>query len=190
MPRHHRDVDDLKRLAVLRHFEGDLPFGRGPMFGGPPFGGGRGRRRRGDVRTALLLLLAEEPRNGYQLMQAIDERSGGRWRPSPGSIYPSLSQLEDEGLIRAVEQDGTKLFEITDAGRDHLGERHDDAPPWVDEDEPEAFTDLRSQIKQLHIAAMQIAHAGQNEEIERAARALAEARRKIYLILAGEDPDA
>ena len=83
------------------------------------FGGGRGRRRRGDVRAALLLLLAEEPRNGYQLMQAIEERSGGRWRPSPGSVYPTLAQLEDEGLIRATERDGTKLFEITDAGREH-----------------------------------------------------------------------
>ena len=93
--------------------------GGGAGWGGRPrrpFGGGRGRRRRGDVRTALLLLLAEEPRNGYQLMQTIEERSGGRWRPSPGSVYPTLAQLEDEGLIRAIERDGAKLFEITDAG--------------------------------------------------------------------------
>src|SRR2546423_12154323 len=84
------------------------------------FGGGRGRRRRGDVRAALLLLLAREPRNGYQLMQAIEELSGGRWRPSPGSIYPTLAQLEDQGLIRALERDDVKLYEITDAGREHL----------------------------------------------------------------------
>src|SRR5437588_10911522 len=82
-------------------FRGGPPFGPGAMFGG-----GRGRKRRGDVRAALLLLLAEEPRNGYQLMQAIEERSGGRWRPSPGSIYPSLAQLEDEGLVVASERDG------------------------------------------------------------------------------------
>src|ERR1700686_3753926 len=89
-------------------------FGRGGRYGGPP---GGGRRRRGEVRTALLLLLAEEPRNGYQLMQAIEERSGGRWRPSPGSIYPTLAQLEDEGLIRATEREGAKVFEITEDGR-------------------------------------------------------------------------
>ena len=106
-----------------RHFGGDVmfgPMGPGGKFGGMPggpFGGGRGRRRRGDVRTALLLLLAEEPRNGYQLMQAIEELSGGRWRPSPGAVYPSLAQLEDEGLIRGVDRDGTKLFEVTDAGQ-------------------------------------------------------------------------
>jgi DNA-binding PadR family transcriptional regulator len=69
------------------------------------------------VRLALLLLLADEPRNGYGLMQAIEERSGGLWRPSPGSIYPTLSQLEDEGLIRAVAADSGKVYELTDAGR-------------------------------------------------------------------------
>jgi DNA-binding PadR family transcriptional regulator len=151
------------------------------------FGGGRGRRRRGDVRAALLLLLAQEPRNGYQLMQAIEELSGGRWRPSPGSIYPTLAQLEDQGLIRATERDDAKLYEITDAGREHLEEHREHTPPWIDEDEPSAFQDLRSQVKQLHIAAMQVAHAGENDQIEAAAKVLAEARRRLYLILAGEE---
>src|SRR5205823_12560101 len=82
--------------------------GRGP---------GRGRARRGDVRLALLRLLAEEPRNGYQLMQTIEERSGGRWRPSPGSVYPTLAQLEDEGLIRSSESEGSRRFEFCQAGR-------------------------------------------------------------------------
>lgn len=164
----------------------DAHFGR--AFGrGPTFGGGRGRRRRGDVRAALLLLLAEQPRNGYQLMQAVEELSGGRWRPSPGSIYPTLSQLEDQGLIQATERDGAKLFEITPAGRKHLGERHEHPPPWVDEDEPAAFRDLRSQVKQLHIAAVQVAHAGRDEQIAAAAEALADARRKLYLILAEDE---
>src|SRR5205085_373555 len=116
----------------------------------------RVRARRGDVRLALLLLLGEQPRNGYQLMQAIEDLSGGRWRPSPGSIYPTLAQLEDQHLIRATEADGTKLFELTDAGRRHLDEHHHSSPPWVDEDEPEAFQDLRSQLKQLHVAAVQL----------------------------------
>ena len=160
----------------------------GPPFGGGPmFGGGRGRRRRGDVRLALLLLLGEQPRNGYQLMQAIEDLSGGRWRPSPGSIYPTLAQLEDQHLIRATEADGTKLFELTDAGRRHLDEHHHSSPPWVDEDEPEAFQDLRSQLKQLHVAAVQLTHAGQNQQIAAAAEVLAEARRRLYRILAEDE---
>src|SRR5215208_2879278 len=93
----------------------DFPFG-GPMgFGGGPFGGRGPRARRGDVRQALLTLLAEEPRNGYQLMQEIERRSEGVWRPSPGSVYPALQQLEDEGLVRAEESDGSKRFVLTDA---------------------------------------------------------------------------
>jgi DNA-binding PadR family transcriptional regulator len=166
------------------------PFGRGgPGFsGGPPFGGGRGRRRRGDVRAALLLLLAEEPRNGYQLMQEVEERSGGHWRPSPGAVYPSLAQLEDEGLVRSTERDGAKLFEITDEGRRHLEERHDEAAPW-DSDEPPAIGNLRGQLKQMQIAVMQVAHAGDEQQLKRAAKALAEAKRAIYRILAEEDDD-
>src|SRR5580693_5727276 len=76
--------------------------GRGPFGPGGPRGRGR-RARRGDIRTAALLLLAEEPRNGYQIMQEVQERSGGVWSPSPGSVYPALQQLEDEGLIRTEE---------------------------------------------------------------------------------------
>src|SRR5882757_4106684 len=109
-------------------------------FGGEGFGGfgfgpgprGRGRKaRRGDIRTAALLLLAEEPRNGYQIMQQVEERSDGVWRPSPGSVYPALQQLEDEGLIRSQEHDGRKLFALTDEGREHVQERDAAAPaPW------------------------------------------------------------
>ncbi len=176
-----------------RHF-GRGPMGFGPVaFPGPPpgvpFGGGRGRRRRGDVRTALLLLLAEEPRNGYQLMQAIEERSGGRWRPSPGAVYPALAQLEDEALIRAVEREGTRLFELTDAGREHIAERHDAAPPWAEEDEPSSLGDLKAQMRQLHVAAMQFVHAGSEEQLARATATLAEARRALYRILAEETDD-
>lgn len=163
----------------------------GPGFAGGPgfghYGGGRGRRRRrGDVRAGLLLLLAEQPRNGYQLMQAIEERSGGQWRPSPGAVYPSLAQLEDEGLVRAIERDGTRLFEITDAGREHLEERHDATPPWEDQDAA-SLGDLRTQLKQVAVAMAQVAQAGNEDQVRRAGEALAEARRKIYLILAEED---
>src|SRR5438309_3428666 len=104
-----------------------LAFGPGPR--GPR---GRGRKaRRGDIRTAALLLLAEEPRNGYQIMQEVEERSEGVWSPSPGSVYPALAQLEDEGLIRSEEIDGRKLFVISDQGRALIEERGPEASaPW------------------------------------------------------------
>ncbi len=185
-PRHMRP-DDLERLAALRHVRGGPPFGGGPMFG-HPFGGGRGRKRRGDVRVALLMLLAEEPRNGYQLMQAIEERSGGRWRPSPGSVYPTLAQLEDEGLIRAAEHDGTKLFELTDAGRTHLEERPDAAAPWEAGDDPDAhtFIEVRALLIQVGKAAWEVAQVGDERQIAQACDTLAEARRALYRILAEE----
>src|SRR5215204_4698819 len=96
--------------------------GGGGQFGFPGFGPPRGpRARRGDVRAALLVLLAEEPRNGYGLIQEIERRSDGVWRPSPGSVYPALQLLEDEGLVRPAA-DGRKLFELTDEGRAHVAE--------------------------------------------------------------------
>src|SRR6476469_11080980 len=106
----------------------------GFAFGGYPGGPrGRGRKaRRGDIRTAALLLLAEEPRNGYQIMQEVQDRSGDVWRPSPGSVYPALQQLEDEGLIRLEEHDGRKLYALTDEGRALVDERAKEgrAAPW------------------------------------------------------------
>jgi DNA-binding PadR family transcriptional regulator len=150
------------------------------------FGGGRGRRRRGDVRAALLLLLAEEPRNGYQLMQAIEERSRGHWRASPGSVYPTLQQLEDERLIRPIEVDGTKLFELTDAGREQITGRHH-APPWHTEEDTRTMDDMKQQLRQIHVAAAQVLRAGDDEQVRRAAKALADARRTMYRILAEED---
>jgi DNA-binding PadR family transcriptional regulator len=194
-----RKIEHLERLAALRHLGENAPFGGGPMwgrggpFGGGPFGGGRGRKRRGDVRTALLLLLAEEARNGYQLMQTIEERSGGRWRPSPGSVYPALAQLEDEGLIRATERDGTKLFEITDAGREQVASAHEQAAPWEMEEDPafEALAELRSLVHQIGMAAGQVVHAGNEEQIARARDTLSETRRRLYRILAeDDDPDS
>ena len=107
------------RMSRHRHHGNRAFFGPGgPGFGpgfGPPFGP-RGRRAaRGDVRAAVLLLLAEEPRNGYALMQEIEERSEGVWRPSPGSIYPALAQLEDEGLVEATKEGSGRVFALTDA---------------------------------------------------------------------------
>jgi DNA-binding PadR family transcriptional regulator len=179
--RRSRKIDDLERLVAIGHHA------RGGPFGGGGFGGGRGRRRRGDVRAALLMLLAEEPRNGYQLMQEIEERSGGNWRPSPGSVYPILSQLEDEGLIRAVERDGIRLFEITDEGRTHLAQREDPTPPWESEDDLAHVGDLKSQMKALNLATAQLMHVGDERQMQKAVETLTEARRSLYRILAEDD---
>ena len=87
--------------------------------------------RRGDVRAAILLLLAEVPRNGYQVMQELEERSGGVWRPSPGSVYPALQLLADEGFVRGEARDGSTVYELTDAGRKHLEENRERfGTPW------------------------------------------------------------
>jgi DNA-binding PadR family transcriptional regulator len=181
-------MDDLERLAALRHMRGGPPFG-GPMRGGP-FGGGRGRRRRGDVRTAVLILLAEEPRNGYQLMQTIEERSGGRWRPSPGSVYPTLAQLEDEGLIRGIERDGTRLFELTDAGREQAEQYAGRTAPWEEDEDQDgrSIPEIASLIIQIGKAAWQVAQEGDDHQVEKACATLAETRRALYGILA-EEPD-
>ena len=176
-----------------RHRHRGRGFGPGPGFGpgGPGLGGpwgGPGRRRRGDVRLALLLLLNEEPRNGYQLMQEIEERSGGLWRPSPGSVYPTLSQLEDEGLIRATERDGSKLFELTETGRRQVADRGDAPAPWAQPEGSgeEGIQELRSLAKQLLLAVRQVVHAGDEGQIEKARQTLADARRALYRILADE----
>jgi DNA-binding PadR family transcriptional regulator len=176
-----RKLDDLERLVSISHSVRGGPHGGGPMFGG------RGRRRRGDVRMALLMLLAEEPRNGYQLMQEIEERSAGSWRPSPGSVYPILSQLEDEGLIRGVDRDGAKLFEITDAGRAQVADRDNPTPPWESEDDLAPVGDLKRQIKAVAAAAAQLMHVGDERQIRKALETLIEARRSLYRILADED---
>ena len=125
--------------------------GFGPPFG-PGFGGfgPRGpRARRGDVRAALLVLLAEEPRNGYQLMEEIESRSGGAWRPSPGSVYPALAQLEDEALIRSDESAGRRSFELTDEGRTYVADNREAlGSPWDEAGDgvPTEFAELRSLI--------------------------------------------
>jgi DNA-binding PadR family transcriptional regulator len=165
---------------------GHFGFGRG--FGGR--GGGR-RARRGDVRGAVLLLLEEQPRNGYQLMQAIEERSGGVWRPSPGSIYPALSQLEDEGLVRSDESAGRRAFELTDDGRKYLDEHREAlGAPWDDVggDLPEGLFELRKLMMQLGMATMQVAQAGDEAQTAEARKILEDARRALYRILAGDEP--
>jgi DNA-binding PadR family transcriptional regulator len=163
--------------------------------GGPEFGprrrhGGRGRAPRGDVRAAVLLLLAEEPMHGYQLMQAVAERSGGRWTPSPGAIYPTISQLEDEGLVTVTAEAGRKLVTLTDAGRAHVEAGRGAWPdPFAGFEPAGAGADLRGLIEQVHLAVRQVARSGSDDQLTAAAAILADARRALYLLLA-EGPDA
>jgi DNA-binding PadR family transcriptional regulator len=175
------------------HGFGGFPPG-GPGRGGGPFGRGRGRKaRRGDIRSAALLLLAEEPRNGYQIMQEVEERSDGVWRPSPGSVYPALAQLEDEGLIRSNESDGRKLFELTDAGRDYLKDRGEQAAaPWdqMSGDVGDQAVGLGKLIREVWFAFVQVARTGSEAQMEEARKVLTTARRELYRILGEGEPES
>jgi DNA-binding PadR family transcriptional regulator len=165
-------------------------------FGGFGPGGGRGRgrkARRGDIRTAALLLLAEEPRNGYQIMQEVEQRSDGVWRPSPGSVYPALQQLEDEGLIRSQESDGRKLFALTDAGQTYVQERGSDKPaPWeqMSGDVSDEAHQLGRLMREVAIAFGQVMHSGGQAQLGQAREVLSTARRDLYRILADGEPES
>jgi len=166
---------------------------RGGPIGGPMQhrrGRGRGRAPRGDVRAAVLILLADEPMHGYQLMQSIADRSGGRWTPSPGAIYPTLSQLEDEGLISVTAESGRKLAVLTEAGRQHVAEHAESWPdPFVTDARGVDGPDLRSLLEELSIATRQVARAGTDAQRSAAAQILGGARRSLYLLLA-DGPEA
>ena len=176
-----------------RHRRGGPRGGRrfGP-WGGPPFGPpvwARRRRPRGDVRAAILVVLEEEPMSGYGLMEEIESRSEGVWRPSPGSVYPVLAQLEDEGLVRAEEDQGRKRFALTDDGRAYVAEHRDKlGQPWagLGEEVGEGRLGLRDEVGQLMAALHQVATAGNDEQVDQARKILEDARRALYRILAGE----
>ena len=165
-------------------------------FGGPFGAGGRGRGprvRRGDVRAAALSLLAEGPRNGYQIIQEISERTDGVWRPSPGSVYPALQQLEDEGLIQPETADsGRKAFALTDEGRSYTESHADElTASWdavtgsVDDGEVQ----LRQLIRQVLMAVSQVSQAGSAAQVTQAGQVLTDTRRSLYRILAADDDE-
>jgi DNA-binding PadR family transcriptional regulator len=163
--------------------------GRGPGGRGPGGHGGR-RGRRGDVRAAILALLAEQPRHGYEIIGEIGERSGGFWKPSPGSIYPTLQLLADEGLVTSKEEGGKRLFELTAEGR-AAAERQDAVPPWehIAHDVDPHEVSLRKAGGTLIAAAIQVSQAGSAGQKARAVEVLNEARRAIYGILGEAEPN-
>ncbi|MEU5583419.1 PadR family transcriptional regulator [Streptomyces huasconensis] len=173
------------------------PFG--PGFGGPggpggPWGGRggrggpRGRARRGDVRASILALLKDRPMHGYEMIQEIAERSGGAWKPSPGSVYPTLQLLEDEGLISSASEGGKKLFSLTDAGREAAEEGPE--APWEEAGRGVDW-DTLNEIRQAGFGLMeafgQVWKTGSKEQREKAVSVINDARKKLYLILADED---
>ncbi|MFJ1758067.1 PadR family transcriptional regulator [Kitasatospora sp. NPDC088134] len=170
------------------------PFGpRGRGFGGHGArghgGGGRrgGRARRGDVRASLLALLRERPMHGYEMITEIGERTGGVWRPSPGSVYPTLQLLEEEGLIKANEESGKKLFELTEQGRAEAEQGAES--PWDEagrRDDWEAVQEVGAALAAVDHAVRQVMMTGTEEQRAKGLAVLAEAKKKLYLILAEE----
>jgi DNA-binding PadR family transcriptional regulator len=209
---HHDDEEEhgprLRGRARGRHF-GPAGFPVGPFPPGPPFPGGPGmhgfgpwmregrgrgsRARRGDVRAAALALLAEQPRNGYQIIQEIGERSGGVWRPSPGSIYPALQQLEDEGLIRAETADGgRRSYQLTDEGRSYADSHADELrAPWdeVAGGPSGPQVEMRNLLGQVAMAAFQVISAGTDAQVAQARQLLTDTRKALYRILAADEDD-
>ncbi|WP_208884697.1 PadR family transcriptional regulator [Streptomyces sp. PBH53] len=164
----------------------------GPGFGPGPWGprgrgGPRGRARRGDVRASILALLKDRPMHGYEMIQEIAERSGGAWKPSPGSVYPTLQLLEDEGLIASRSEGGKKLFALTDSGRAAAEEVAD--APWEEASRGvdwEALGEIRQAGFGLMEAFGQVWKTGSKEQREKALAVINDARKKLYLILADE----
>lgn len=175
---------------------GGPPFG-GPPFGGPPFGGRghggggrRGRARRGDVRASILALLGDRPMHGYEMIQEIAERSGGAWKPSPGSVYPTLQLLEDEGMISSESDGGKKLYALTEAGRAEAeaGPR----APWEEAGRGidwEAMQEVRQAGFGLMEAFAQVWKTGTPEQRQKALSVINESRKRLYLILAEQDDE-
>ncbi len=150
--------------------------------------------RRGDVRAAILDVLAGEQMNGYQVIQRIAERSGGVWKPSPGSVYPTVQQLEDEGLVSASETQGRRLLGLTEAGRAYVAEHPDElAATWKPfrEEKPAGAgeRDLKPVIGQVMSAVWQITTNGSSRQRAEAVEILADTRRRLYGLLAEGDPE-
>ncbi|BAJ72971.1 predicted transcriptional regulator [Microbacterium testaceum StLB037] len=145
------------------------------------------RMNKGDVRSAVLSLLLEQPMHGYQIIREIEERSGGSWKPSPGSVYPTLQLLTDEGLVQSEESNGRKTYSLTAEGREAAGEETTErTAPWESAGSRDGgrMTALPKAGVELAQAAAQVARTGDKEQVAQAVEILDDARRKLYAILA------
>ncbi|HZO05016.1 MAG TPA: PadR family transcriptional regulator [Solirubrobacterales bacterium] len=178
---HHRH--DPREIAALRQ---EFARSRGPRYGRRGRGGMRARR--GDVRAAILALLAERPMHGYEMIKELEERTQGAWTPSAGSIYPTLQMLEDEGLVRGEESEGKRRFALTDAGQTEQTEKAGEQTPWdaVRADAAPEAINLKDSMGKLNHAIAQSFHAADEGQQQRVRELLDETRRKIYAILAEE----
>ena len=188
-------------MCRSRHHRPDKMFFFAPAPGGswgPPFHSRRrrrrwsGRARRGDVRAGILALLADQEMHGYQIIHELEARSGGLWRPSPGSVYPTLQLLEDEGLVASEERDGKRVYSLTDEGRAEAqaAQERSGRLPWevLADDVDDSALRLRESVFQVGAAAEQTVHAGSEDQMQRVIDVLAEARRRIYAVLAEDNP--
>ena len=192
-----RHLHRMARSAGARQRRGWPPFDpddfrRFRGFGGGGPGWARGRRAaRGDIRAAILVLLAEKPSHGYQIIQELEARSGGAWRVSPGSVYPTLQQLEDEGLVRTVASETERrVYELTDAGREEAARLGAGPAPWDEAAESVGndIVELVDLIKGIGFAAWQAGHSGSGTQMAKVKEILREARKRLYMLLADEPP--
>jgi DNA-binding PadR family transcriptional regulator len=153
-----------------------------------PFAAGRPSVRRGDVRSLILAVLQRQPMHGYQVIQELETQSGGRWRPSAGSVYPTLQQLEDEGIVRSSEVDGRRVYSLTDEGRTAAAATPTRRPRWADADASHDARDIRGLAMQLVGAVIQVSKMGSPKARQEARDILIDARRQMYRLLA-EDVD-
>lgn len=157
---------------------------------GPGMGRHHGRRPKGDLRLAILQMVDEQPLHGYQIMHVIEEKTGGRWIPSPGAVYPTINQLEDEGLVIVTSESGRKVVSLTDAGREQVRIDREQRPdPFGGMDGSHPGHELRHRTGEIMDAVRQIGRHGTPGQAERAAAILADARKALYLLLA-EGSDA
>jgi DNA-binding PadR family transcriptional regulator len=142
--------------------------------------------RRGDIRVALLGALQSGPAHGYEIIGRLEEGSGGLWRPSAGSVYPTLQLLEEQGLLSSHEDSGKRIYELTETGRAEAasGAGSERGFPWESEEGLTGHRALRSALSQLILATKQVQVAGEPELVERAAAIVKEARQKLYQLLA------
>lgn len=191
-PARRAKFEDLEGAGA---FEDDRPFppgtghghGHGHGHGGPPPWRGGRRARRGDIRWALLIALSDGPAHGYELINRLETRTGGMWRPSAGSVYPTLQLLEEEGLIAGREDEGKRVFELTDSGRQAATAASERVgrDPWGGGGAGH-HAGLRQAVKALMLAARQVAAAGDESQVQAATGVLTDARQRLYRILAGD----
>jgi DNA-binding PadR family transcriptional regulator len=183
MPQHEHDHEHTHEHLHDHFFGGHAMRGPGMRWAGGRGGWGGGRRmRRGAIRTAILVSLKDEPAHGYEVMRRLEEMSGGLWRPSPGSVYPHLQMLEDEGLVQSSETEGSRTYTLTETGR---AEAEKAAPQWHAAGEADdKIRSLRVAVGQMASAAKQLAGAGEGAQIERGIAVIQKARKELYQILA------